>query len=88
MDVDFQTGLILVNGERHTTCRPADGTPTNPCASAWSHFTTLEHWIPTNSEYTSWSSSSMGPFNNDPWYYTTRPSPTEAYVKLCSTQYC
>jgi hypothetical protein len=88
MAVDFARGNPISNGERHSTCKPSNYTLQNPCDSAWSHFWSMKRWKVTDAGYTSWQSQVHGPYNNDPWYYYSRTSATESYVRLCSTINC
>ncbi len=86
--VDFGSGSIATNSERHTTCDPKNPPPNTVCDSAWAHYDSLQQWKPSNSGYTLFFSQGMGPYNTDPWYYWNFISETETYVKHCSVINC
>ena len=88
MTVDFSRGNPITNSERHSTCKPANSTPQNPCDSAWAHFSSLKKWKVTDAGFTAWNSQAHGPANDDPWYWWDYTSATESYVRLCSASGC
>jgi hypothetical protein len=85
LDVDFSTGNILTNSERHTSCNPSGS---GVCDSAWSHMWNEKRWLSGNADFTSWLSDVAGPRNNDPWYYYDHVSDDEHFIRKCGTSGC